>query len=358
MVNHLNTDERLRHVLGIHFDPNWGTPYWLEREAALGVDVLRDIKTGEDLAVLGPMDQAALACRPVEHFVPKRFHEERQIYLAETGGTLGRPKFAVHRHDEFEAAFIDPFCRAAERCAFPKHCHWLFIGPTGPHIIGKAAARCAQVWARGDCFGVDFDPRWAKKLVPGSFAAKRYLDHVQDQALRVLETQSVGVIFSTPAVLETLCHRMEASQRQAIQGLHLGGMSASDDFMQTMAAQFPGAVILSGYGNTLFGMMPQLTYSATQGMAYYPWGHRLHVRLLPESSDALDLTAQVDYNQRGQVVIHRLDEMQLIVNMVERDTAIRVPPLKAAASLGFVQDGLQDVQPIVTQATQPRLGLY
>ncbi len=357
-MNHLNNDERLRHVLGIHFDPDRGTPYWLEQAAALGLDVRRDIQTIEDLAMLGPMDQAALASRPVEDFMPKRFHQERKIYLAETGGTLGRPKFAVHRHDEFEAAFIDPFCRAAERCAFPKHCHWLFIGPTGPHIIGKAAARCAQVWARGDCFSVDFDPRWAKKLLPGSFAAKRYLDHVQDQASRVLETQSIGVIFSTPAVLETLCECMDESQRLAIQGLHLGGMSASTKSMETMAGQFPSAAILSGYGNTLFGMMPQLAYSAGRGMSYYPLGNRLCVRLVPESSDTIDLTAQVDYDQRGQVVIHRLDEMQLTVNMVERDTAIRVPPIEDAAALGFVQDGVQDAQPIVNQATQPKLGLY
>jgi thienamycin biosynthesis protein ThnN len=294
----------------------------------------------------------------VEDFIPKQFHQERQFYLAETGGTLGRPKFAVHRHDEFEAAFIEPFCKAAKRCAFPRDTHWLFIGPTGPHIIGKAAARCAQVWGRGDCFAVDFDPRWAKKLVPGSFAAKRYLGHVQDQALRVLETQSIRVLFSTPAVLLTLCDRLDNAQRQAIQGLHLGGMSASDAFMQTMALQFPNAVILSGYGNTLFGMMPQLAYSAIEGMAYYPLGNRLAVRLVPEFSEAADLTTQVNYDQRGRVVIHRLDEMQLIVNMVERDTAIRIPPLKDAVDQGFFQDGLQDVQPMTNQTTAPKLGLY
>jgi thienamycin biosynthesis protein ThnN len=358
MMKDLTRRERLQRVLGIHFDPEGGAPYWLERAAALGLDVRRDIETVEDLAVFGPMDQAALACRPVEDFIPTQFHQERGFYLAETGGTLGQPKFAVHRHDEFEAAFIDPFCRAAERCAFPRDSHWLFIGPTGPHIIGKADARCAQVWGRGDCFAVDFDPRWAKKLVPGSFAAKRYLDHVQDQALRVLETQSIQVIFSTPAVLGTLCDRLDESRRLAIKGLHLGGMSASEAFMQTMAEKWPNAVILSGYGNTLFGMMPQLAYSAEKGMSYYPLGDRLCVRLVPDSSEAVDLTAQVDYDQRGQVVIHRFDEMQLILNMVERDTAVRIRPIKAAVDLGFCQDGVQDVQPIVSQATPSRIGLY
>jgi hypothetical protein len=105
-------------------------------------------------------------------------------------------------------------------------------------------------------------------------------------------------------------------------------------------------------------MMPQLAYDAREGMSYYPLGDRVCVRLVPDSSEAIDLTAQVDYDQRGQVVIHRLDEMQLILNMQERDTAIRIPPIKDAVALGFVQDGLQDVQPIVNQATQPRLGLY
>jgi len=270
---------------------------------------------------------------------------------------VGNPKFAVHRGDEFEAGFIEPFRQGARYCGFPRDCHWLFIGPTGPHIIGKAAARCARIWGKGDIFTVDFDPRWARKMVSGSFAAQRYLEHVLDQALRILVVQEIGVLFSTPPVLQGLCERMDNDQRRAIRGLHLGGMCASAAFMRIMTEQFPHAVILSGYGNTLFGMMPHLAYDERSGWAYFPHGFRIMARVVPDQED-IDLTRTVDYDGQGRIVMHRLDEMQLIVNLVERDLAVRLRPRPDAASYGFHLDGLLDPTPIMKQVHQASAGLY
>lgn len=355
------TIARLKRILRIHFDLEQGTPYWLERQELLGVDALRHIQTIEDLAILGPMDEAALAERPVEDFTPRAFRDRRDSLLAETAGTLGNPKTAVHRADEFEAAFIVPFLKAARRVHFPEGGHWLFVGPTGPHIIGRAARRCARAMGAGDAFTVDFDPRWAKKLTAGSFAAQRYLNHIEEQALRILEVQSVSVLFATPAVLTGLAEKAAESRRLAIRGIHLGGMHASAEFMDRMNERFPNAVILSGYGNTLFGMIPQLGYRRDTGFDYYPQGDRLVVRLVPlrEDGGQPDLTARVEYGTRGQVMAHRLDEMQLLVNVLERDTAVRIePPGGDAAADGFLQDGLRDPRPIVSETIKPVIGLY
>ena len=352
---------RLKRVLRIHFDRNQGTPYWLERQEQLGLDVVEHVQTVDDLAVLGPMEETALACRPIEDFIPRAFRDRRDYLLAETAGTLGRPKTAVHRTDEFEAAFITPFIKAADRVGFPRACPWLFVGPTGPHIIGRAARRCARALGAGDAFTVDFDPRWAKKLIRGSFAAQRYLNHIEEQALRVLEVQHIGVLFATPAVLTGLAEKTPESKRLAIRGIHLGGMHASGEFMDRMSERFPNAVILSGYGNTLLGMIPQLSYRRETGFDYYPHGERLVVSLVPwcEDGGEPDLAARVEYGRRGQVLVHRFDEMQLLVNVLERDTAVRIEPAGgAAAADGFVQDGLRDPQPIVSDTIKPVMGLY
>jgi len=350
----------LKRILRIHFDADEGTPYWLEGQKQRGIDVIACVRTIDDLALLGPMDEAALANRPIEDFVPRAFRHCRDYLLAETAGTLGRPKAAVHRADEFEAAFIMPFIKAAERVDFPRGCHWLFVGPTGPHIIGRAARRCAGAFGAGDAFTVDFDPRWAKKLAAGSFAAQRYLNHIEEQALRVLEVQNIGVLFATPSVLTGLAEKATTAKREAIRGIHLGGMHAPAEFMDRMGEQFPNAVILSGYGNTLFGMVPQLRYSSDTGFDYYPHGERLIVRLVPlcEEGEDPDLGARVEYGRRGQVMVHRLDEMQLLVNVLERDTAVRIEPAGDAAADGFIQDGLRDPQPIANETIKPVMGLY
>jgi len=351
---------RLQRIIQLHFDAERGAPYWLGKQSELGISVAEHVRSIEDLSILGPMDEDALARRPIEDFIPRIFHGNADYLLAETAGTTNRPKFAVHRQDEFEAAFITPFVKAAERVDFPKRCHWLFVGPTGPHIIGKAAHRCAQAFGAADIFTVDFDPRWAKKLPLGSFAALRYLPHIEAQALHVLDVQNIEVIFATPAVLTSLAEKMQETRRAAVRGIHLGGMSASAEFMDQMAELFPNAVILSGYGNTLFGMMPQLHYQHDTGFDYFAYGERLVVRLVPvpDEDAELDITAQVEYGQRGRVMVHRLDEMQFLANVLERDTAIRVEPDGDAATDGFFQDGLRDPQPIVSDVLKPAIGLY
>jgi len=352
---------QLQRVIAIHFDPEGGAPYWLAREAQLGIDARRSIRRIEDLAVFGPMDADALATRPVEDFLPRsRLARRPEFLLAETGGTLGRPKFAVHRADEFHAAFVEPFVIAAARAGFPREENWLFAGPTGPHIIGRAAGACARALGSPDPFRVDFDPRWAKALAEGSFARERYLRHIAAQALNVIETQRVGVIFSTPPVLRRLGEAMPALKRAAVKGIHLGGLSVAHDFRAWLAATFPAAVVLSGYGNTLFGMCPELAFDPQAGIDYYPWGVRSVFALVEPAAggEAVAPDRVVPYGERGQVCVHRLDETQFIPNMIERDAAVRIPPRADAAASGFLQDGLRDPRPLVQETARPAIGLY
>ena len=187
-TEHGTVAERLARIIDLHFDPRFGSPYWLEKARQLGIDARKAIQSVDDLHRLGPMDETALATRPIEEFMPQSIWERRsELIVAETGGTLGRPKFAVHRNDEFQAAFVRPFVAAARRAGFPRGENWLYVGPTGPHIIGKAARACAKAMDSPDPFAIDFDPRWAKKLPDGSFARERYLDHLESQALQVLD---------------------------------------------------------------------------------------------------------------------------------------------------------------------------
>jgi thienamycin biosynthesis protein ThnN len=353
-------NQRLRYILDIHFDKKSGSQYWLERQEQLGMDVRKEIQTIDDLPLLGAMDEEALTNRPIEDFIPKQFSSCTEYLLAETAGTLGKPKTAVHRLDEFNTAFVEPFIKVAKRCNFPTRGHWLFIGPTGPHIIGQAAKACARAMSGGDIFRVDFDPRWAKALLPGSFAAKRYLQHIERQAQNILDVQNITVIFSTPAVLENLSEKLTSEQREKILGIHLGGMAASREFMRKIADSFGKAVILSGYGNTLFGMMPQLHYDSKTGFDYFPLGNRLIVQVIqePEYSFEVNLTKSVEYGQRGRIVMNRLDEFQLILNMVERDTAIRIAPPQHNKENGFILDGIRDPEPVVNEVTKVSLGLY
>jgi phenylacetate-coenzyme A ligase PaaK-like adenylate-forming protein len=354
-------EQRLSHVLRIHFHPEGGSPYWLERETMLGIDARAEIRSVFDLVKLGPMEERALTTRPIEDFMPRSLLNRRyEFVIAETAGTLGRPKFCVHRRDEFHEAFVEPFVLAAQRAAFPRGLNWLFIGPSGPHIIGKAAVSCANAMGSPDPFTIDLDPRWAKQLMPGTFGWRRYLQHVEAQVLKIIESQNVGVLFSTPIVLESVASRVDECRRNKIRGIHLGGVAVSARQRAMFVERFPNAVILSGYGNSLFGVMPELAFSSADGFAYYPHGTRLVARIVPADGGTAEgrLQQDVPFGQRGQVVISRLDETQLIVNMMERDSAVRIAALSNAVSDGFSTDGVLDPKPIVNPALKPAVGFY
>ena len=183
------------------------------------------------------------------------------------------------------------------------------------------------------------------------------------------------VIFASPRVLESLIAKIAKDTRLRIRGVHLGGMAVTAELRAKLTWGFPNAVILSGYGNTLFGMMPELHCAAETGTDYFPYGRRLVVRVIPrsEEADAQRMRATVPYGERGQVMVHRLDELQFIPNMIERDTAVRIHPpetpsdqppetppdeLSAGAAEGFCQDGLREPLPITDEQTKPALGLY
>jgi len=344
-------EARLARVLEEHFDPRWGSPWWLERARELGFDPRREIGRVADLERLPPIPREALASLPVERFVPRRHHERRRDWIvSETGGTTGPPARTVFLADEFHAAFVAPFVAAAERMGFPRERSWLYLGPSGPHVIGKAARACARALGAMDPFAVDLDPRWVRRLPPGSLARRRYTAHVLEQAEAILASQDVGVLFATPPLVAALGERLPRALREAIVGVHLGGMAAEPGFWKQLGeAWFPSAVALGGYGNSLAGVCPQLGPTGPDGPEYFPYGDRLVLDVVGEGGETGDA--------RGRVRFHRLDPGALLPGMLERDVARRAV-CDASVGDGFGGDGVRDPRPAETAAPSDEEGLY
>jgi hypothetical protein len=215
-------------------------------------------------------------------------------------------------------------------------------------VIGKAARYCAAALGSIDPFSVDFDPRWVRKLPQGSLGRTRYLDHVLEQALRVVTVQDIGVLFSTPPVLEALGQRMATEQRERIVGIHLGGMAPEPGFWERLSQSFPNAMTLSGYGNSLAGVCPEVAPRVGEEPVYVAHGPRLllDVKVRPDTS-------------RGPVCFHRLDYACFLPHVVEGDEAERSGPVSTAAvSAGFHPRGIRDPRPAACHVETRREGLY
>lgn len=324
---------RLQELMELHFDSKWGAPFWVEQRSMLGFDPF-EIRSVTDLRRFPPFPRSALVALPVQTLIPRRFHRQLSGFIScETGGTTGPAARTAFRKDEFHAAFIAPFLAAAEYSRFPRDAHWLYVGPSGPHPIGKAARLCASAIGSIDPFSVDFDPRWFRKLQ--GFARERYLEHVIEQALAILHTQDVGILFTTPPVIEQLADRLTVHARERIQGIHTGGIAPPPDFWKRLGEWFPAAAIMSGYGNSLAGMCPQLQHKPCMPPSYFPHGNRLIYEFLPEAGKS-----------HNTLCFHRLDDSCFLPHVLERDTAIAIDPPPEAAALGFTRVGIQDPRPV------------
>ena len=143
--NDLGVEGRLRHVLAVHFHSEHGSPYGLGRAKELGFDPRAEIKCVADLVRLGTTDPKDLAKYALEDFLPRPLLDRRgELTIAQTGGTLGHPVWTAYREDEFREAFVEPFVVAASHLNFPTGGAWLYVGPSGPHVIGRAADAIAR----------------------------------------------------------------------------------------------------------------------------------------------------------------------------------------------------------------------
>jgi thienamycin biosynthesis protein ThnN len=358
------SDERLRELLALHFHPEHGSKYWLRRQEQLGWNVRDRVRTHEDLWLLGPTPLSDLREFPLRSFLPRALHHQAPRFIVgETAGTSGAPLMTAYRDDEFQAAFIEPFLCVAGATGFPRGEPWLWVGPSGPHIVGKVMRELARQTGCMDPFSVDFDPRWAKKLAEGSLARQRYLAHVTEQALDVLRREEVGVLFITPPALAALTQRLTDRQREAIHGIHYAGMSLTAQTVNAFRAAYPNAVHLAGYGNTLFGVVMELEDKSRAHIDYFPLAERVHFHVI-EWRDDKDVTSdtwpprRVHRGETGRVLFHRLDESCLLPGVVERDEAERIAPSEAARRLGGTADGLRNPRPPAPLAARLHVGLY
>ncbi|MGD9602520.1 MAG: hypothetical protein AB7O21_17730 [Gammaproteobacteria bacterium] len=347
-------DDPLRAIIALHFDPEAGSPYWLRRQRTLGFDPRARIRAIDDLALFGPFDLEDLNRYPVTDFVPEAVRRCTRLVLAETGGTSGVPRTTAYSEEDFHAAFVAPFLDAVAAVPLDEGGQWLWVGPGGPHIIGKAAQRIAVLTTGCEAFSVDFDPRWFRRLAAGSLGRTRYLDHVLEQALRVIAAQDIRYLFSTPVVLEALATQMDPAARSRIRFLYLGGMPVGAGARAALAEAFPAARGLIGYGNTLFGVCHQHGGDPWHARVpeYRAPAPRLGVRIVPlAGADRDRLRARVAPGERGQVVMHRLDASGFLPCVFERDSAVR-------GELGASQDALLDPQPLHGPGFKPDSGIY
>jgi len=322
----------LTRLIDVHLDPSSGTPYWLEEfgpTPAKVSEVARDFNSFKRHFGFRNIDaqrrfELAARTSPLERFIPASVRKDgRWIWASQTGGTTGTAKHGCWDEEYWRLVmqFSDEFLDLHK---VPRNCNWLFIGPTGPHTTGRLVISLAERRG-GRCFSIDLDPRIVKifgeeKMIA---AQERYIRHIWDQVVPIVQYQKFDVLFATSRLLEMLPEFVPVEVLRGLRAIvHAGTTMEPESYRVLKERIFPDIPIVGIYGTSTTGISFQKTPEPEDNyrVVYIPSAPSIVLEVVDDNGEV------VDYGQEGHVATYRLTEDYLIPGFWERDRGIRVRP--------------------------------
>jgi len=349
-------DAHVRDIIQWHFDPETGSPFWLEFASKLSWDPRQKIHRFEDLKRFPEFQDEWLRGGPVRRWVPKGC-AGKPIFVFETGGTTGVPKSRTAMED-FRIDY-EVFSETLPEQYFPRGANWLMLGPSGPRRLRLAVEHLCQ-HRGGVCFSVDLDPRWVIKLIKrgATEELQAYKDHVIDQAISALTAgHDIRCMFTTPKLLEALAEELEdrgmSIKGTGITGIFAGGTEFTPQYTRFAMEELlgEGVYLTPTYGNTLMGLACSKPVTPEDGykISYYAPQPRAVIEVV--SFDDPDRV--VGYRESGRVRLTTLTRETFIPGFLERDEGEREPPYEK-----YPWDGVSGVRPFRKFAASTTVGVY
>ena len=349
-------DKHTRETVEWHFNPETGSPFWLERAKTLGFDPRKEVRSFADLTKFPLFEDEWLRGGPVRRWIPKGL-ADKPAYVFETGGTTGIPKSRVVIEDHW--IDYELFSDTLPDEYFPKGSNWMMLGPSGPRRLRLAVEHLAH-HRGGICFCVDLDPRWVVKLLKNGDiqGVKAYADHVIDQAMTILSAgHDIKCMFATPKLLEALALRLmnegSSVEEAGITGIFAGGTEFTPQWYRFCREELlgPNVYITPTYGNTLMGLACGKPFDPADNykITYYAPEPRAAIEVV----DFADHTKIVPYGDSGRVKLYTLTKEVFIPGFLERDEGEREKPHEK-----YPWDGVSGVKPYREFAKTTTVGVY
>jgi phenylacetate-coenzyme A ligase PaaK-like adenylate-forming protein len=343
-------------IVGWHFHPSTGCPFWLEKAKEFKFNPLKEVKGFDDLKKFPLFEDDWLRGGPVRRWLPQAY-KDKPTYVFETGGTTGIPKSRVVVEDHWTD--YELFSDTLPDQYFPKGSNWLMLGPSGPRRLRLAVEHLCQ-YRGGICFCVDLDPRWVIKLIKKGWMEhlEAYKQHCIDQAVTILSAgHDIKCMFTTPKLLEALALDLEkrgtSIADQGITGIFSGGTEFTPQFTRFAMEELLGdrVYMTPTYGNTLMGLACSKPVSKADGykISYYA----PQPRAATEVVDPDDHRTVKGYGETGRVKLYTLTKELFIPGFLERDEGEREKPFEK-----YPWDGVSGVRPFSRLAEATTVGVY
>jgi hypothetical protein len=315
-------DAWAREIVEWHFNPDTGTPFWLDRAKNLGFDPRHEIRAYDDLDRFGFFDDEWLRGGPVTRWVPKAY-AGKPIFAFEIENGAGAPKSRI-AHLDFRIDY-EQFSETLPGEFFPPGSDWIPIAPTGPRRLRLGVEHLAQ-HRGGICFCLDLDPRWVAKLLRRGEVqeADRYRQHVIEQALTILRANDVQCMFTTPKLLEAICERINLN-KAGIRGVLCDGADLTPEFHRSAREELlDGIYFAAAYANPLMGLAVQKPFDPADNYAaiYYPPSPRAMIEVV----DPNQPRRVVSYGETGRMRLTTLTKEFFMPRFLSSDECERERP--------------------------------
>jgi hypothetical protein len=337
-------DDFIQAAMAWHFDPETGSPFWIERAKALDFDPRTDVKTHADLALF-PNVTDELRNVEILRLIPRGYGPRPDVVgIIESGGTTGAPK-SLPLMADFAKLMVDRDVWIFEHYGLSHNKNWLCLTPAGPHGAFEQAKRGARAWGVLP-FAIDMDPRWVKKQISAGNQkeADAYAEYLIDQAMFILRSQNIGYIRLTPPILARIVRRDDMIEliRKNVEYIHWGGASMDADTRHYYRSEvFEGINLVGSYGTTMAlgsGGAQRFGAEDADETIFDP-------TLTPYTTFNVrdkDTGEPVAYGQRGQLIVNHVSKAFLLPNNAERDAVTRIAPQDPSQ----VGDSIADVAPL------------
>jgi hypothetical protein len=342
----------LRAAIAWHFGEDTGCSFWLRAARALDFNPLTDVNTFADLRLF-PNLLNELRNVPIEELIPRGYGSPPPIpQIFESGGTTGAPKRTVQLPDWIEQVIqwqTEDFANGG----FLQGRGFVCMMPSGPHGVGYFSRLVSE--RLGSVFhAIDLDPRWVKKIAARNATSEvsAYLDHLIEQAVHILQTQTVANLHTTPPLLEVIARNDHVASlvNDKIRFTLLSGAHVDVDTLDLLREIFPNTAITMVFGSTMI-LSQAVTRQASDAE---PFVFDPRTPYVVFSVVDPDTGGEVPYGQRGQVVMNHISKGMFLPNNLERDSALRMPGPE-----GQVGDSLSEVQPVAAFEGEPVIeGVY
>ncbi|MEF2482181.1 hypothetical protein V4D09_02610 [Vibrio mimicus] len=334
-------EKHLREVIKFHFSPETGSLFWLNIRSELSFDPLNEINSLSDLKKFPDVSER-LKNIDINSLIPRGINEKKNCSVFESGGTTGKPKKIVV-FDQWLDELVSWRVKSLAAYSDNTSLNTLAVIPSGPHIVGEINKRRAKALG-GHFFTVDMDPRWVKKLLRDNDfnMAKKYSEHLIEQIENIIYTQDIGYLIATPPLLELIAKNKNLVEKlnKSLKMITWGGTQMNPDTLDYLRKYiFPKVIFNASYGSTMIlGEAQARKNCEHQGSPIFD---SFSPNIVFEVKNIDNPGVSVEFGSRGRVLMHHLTKFAFLPNILERDTAIRLPRTD-----GFVGDAVAMIEPM------------